>query len=71
MEVLWLRLYGSYAGDTVLIPGWELKSHMPWGMAKTNNNSSNNKQKENLQKFSKQVKSFVPQLKETEDLHEV
>ena len=54
-----------------MIPGWELKSHMPWGMVKTNNNSSNNKQKENLQKFSKQVKSFVPQLKETEDLHEV
>ena len=45
----------------VLIPGWELKSHMPWGMAKTNNNNNNKKkkkkkQKENLQKFSKQVK---------------
>ena len=24
-------------------PGWELKSHMPWGMAKTINNNNNNK----------------------------
>ena len=42
--VQWLRLCPSTTGDTGLTPGWELRSHMPWGMAKNFKNNNNNSQ---------------------------
>ena len=34
LAVQWLRLCASTAEDVDLIPGWELRSHIPCGVAK-------------------------------------
>ena len=41
--VQWLRLHDSNAGASGLIPGLELKLHIPWGMVKLKNKQANKK----------------------------